>query len=191
MRGHTGCAQSHHTRAVCLRASAPARGAPQRGCLVLPMVGKYWNGMDSTVHLPEVRKNGRLDDENSPINGRELRLTSCDHGLYLLLLIQLWPVCPGSHRAPWPPSLLKGGCSSDAVGTMFQSNTSLGQLVSVVSLVGEKSFMVVMENLVLCPTRSSVRGRQPLNRILCPLARRTLPKGWQRTHLPRSAQHWA
>lgn len=71
---------------------------------------------------------------------------------------------------------------SDLDRTMFQSNTFLVQLVSVISLATGRAGLggtsiVVMENVVLCLTRSSLGGQQPLNTLQC-------PRAWQRTRIP-------
>lgn len=92
-----GRAGSHHTGAVCLRASAPGPH-PTPEPPFLSEVGKECgNGFESSEHLPEVRKNSRVLDNEGPHKWeRAASYIFCDQGLCLLLLMWLRSVCPGS-----------------------------------------------------------------------------------------------
>lgn len=64
----------------------------------------------------------------------------------------------------------------------FKVTLSWYKLVSVISLATGRAGLggtsiVVMENAVLCPTRSSLGGQQPLNTL-------QRPRAWQRTRFP-------
>lgn len=188
-------ALSGRTRAVCLRASGPVARQPASASeftqvFFLSMTGRHWNGFGSLAHLPKVSKNRwRCWITRAP----QLKLGRAESCIYCDMAAVFVGLAGQSVQGPtemFNSSFSREDQTQILTGQCFQSNTFLGQLVSVVSLEGEK-LSCLLGRIGLLPNRKQcARSVDPEQPAAFTLAKRALPESWQRTLFPRSTVHW-